>query len=61
VNVKRMFRVLALAAFLGGALVAAIPAELTAATCTADSGATCVCAGGCEAEAVYCWCKPPAK
>ncbi len=55
---KRFFRALALATLLAGTLVAAVPAKLQASTCTSDSGASCQCAGGCEAGPVYCWCKP---
>jgi len=58
---KRLFRALALAIFVTGSLVAAIPTNAIASTCTADSGASCSCSGSCEAGAIYCWCKPPKK
>lgn len=58
---SKLLRTVAIAAFLSGAAVAAVPAEVTAATCSADSGAVCECSGGCEATKLYCWCKPPAE
>lgn len=53
----RMFRNFALVSLLVGLGAITAPSHLTAATCTADNGAECVCSGPCGANSSYCWCE----